>query len=422
VSATPSGSLPPIIRTSDPDSFAAFTFRQRLPAMLDQICDKNGLCVAEATPLIDLKKRLQNGTVDHFFRAHSELADHMEVEEHAVWNREVARHEGRAWLDLPWYFAESLFYLEVLLAWGYYEDGGPRFAVDPYQPFKEEELSRSGGGLDLAVRIARETGGTPLERRVAALLHYGLWSNRLDLSYSQLLERYRNSPGEEPNRLLVDHTSPAVQQILRARRVDMILDNSGSELVADLALAHTLLQYQGGLTVILHCKSSPYYVSDATAGDVHATIRRMEHGDMPELQAMGRGLSRQMYRDRLVAMDHFFWNGPLHFTDFPQDLRHQLEQSDLIVLKGDLNYRRLLADRRWEPSTPMEAVVAYFPAPLLTLRTTKSELVVDLSRETAKRLDRDDPEWRVQGRYGIIRYCDPPRSEGSRNSTSPLTL
>jgi hypothetical protein len=328
VSSKPARSYPPIIRTSDPDSFAAFTFRRRLPAMLDQIIEKNGLAEPEAAELRELKERLHSGTVHHSLSAHPYLADQMDAVEHATWSREIEKNIGRPWLDLPWYFAESLFYLEVLLAWGYYRENSPRFAVDPFQPFKEEELQRPGGALDLAARIAAETGRitSPLDE-LPVLLRYGLWANRLDLSYSQLLERYRDSPDGESNQLLLDHSEAVTEKLLQAGRVDLILDNSGSELIADLKL--------------------------------------------------------------------------------------QLGRSDLVVLKGDLNYRRLLADRRWDPATPMEAIVGYFPTALVTLRTTKSELITDLQRETVERLNRDDPKWLVEGRYGIIRYCDPRAAQAA---------
>jgi hypothetical protein len=299
VSSKPARSYPPIIRTSDPDSFAAFTFRRRLPAMLDQIIEKNGLAEPEGAELRELKKRLHSGTIHHSLSAHPYLADQMDAVEHATWSREIEKNIGRPWLDLPWYFA-----------------------VDPFQPFKEEELQRPGGALDLAARIAAETGRitSPLDE-LPVLLRYGLWANRLDLSYSQLLERYRDKPDGESNQLLLDHSEAVTEKLLQAGRVDLILDNSGSELIADLKL--------------------------------------------------------------------------------------QLGRSDLVVLKGDLNYRRLLADRRWDPATPMEAIVGYFPTALVTLRTTKSELITDLQRETVERLNRDDPKWLVEGRYGIIRYCDP---------------
>jgi hypothetical protein len=114
----------------------------------------------------------------------------------------------------------------------------------------------------------------------------------------------------------------------------------------------------------------------------------------------------------LVLEEHYFWNGPLHFPRFPDDLKDQLGRSDLVVLKGDLNYRRLLDDRRWDPATPMEAIVGYFPAALVTLRTTKSELITDIPPQTVKRLDAEDPNWLTEGRYGIIRYCDPRGPSG----------
>jgi len=278
VSSKPARSYPPIIRTSDPDSFAAFTFRRRLPVMLDQIIEKNGLSEPEAAELRELKKRLHSGTVHHSLSAHPYLADQMD-------------------------------------------------AVDPFQPFKEEELKRPGGALDLAARIAAETERmtSPLDE-LPVLLRYGLWVNRLDLSYSQLLERYRDSP---------------------------------------------------------------------------------------DLRRLGRDLSRQMERGTVVPAEHYFWNGPLLFPELHSDLKLQLGRSDLVVLKGDLNYRRLLADRRWDPATPMEAIVGYFPTALVTLRTTKSELITDLQRETVERLNRDDPKWLVEGRYGIIRYCDPRAAQAA---------
>jgi hypothetical protein len=156
--------------------------------------------------------------------------------------------------------------------------------------------------------------------------------------------------------------------------------------------------------------------------DVAATIRCMRQSDRTALRRVGRALSRQIKRESLSLAEHYFWNGPLHFPEFPSDLKLHFGKSDLVVLKGDLNYRRLLADRRWDPATPMEAIVGYFPTALATLRTTKSELVVDLPRETVKRLKTEDPKWLVEGRYGIIRYCDPRCSGGARNSLTPPSL
>jgi uncharacterized protein with ATP-grasp and redox domains len=408
VNSKPGQHLPPIIKTSDPDSFAAFTFKQRLPEMLDQIIVKNGLNRSEARGFEELKEQLHSGTVQLDLSDHPYLQEQMDGQEYETWSREIEKHTGRSWLDLPWYFAESLFYLEILLAWGYSRKDNPRFGMDPFQVFKEEELKRAGGGLDLGTRIAAQAGtlDTP-EERLALLLRYGLWANRLDLSYSQLLERYRDAPQGESHALLLDHSETITEKLLRARRVDLILDNSASELTADLYLAYDLLRSSPGLKVVLHCKASPFYVSDAMIKDVAATISVMGRCREAGLRRAGRELSGKVKGGSLVLTDHSFWNGPLLFSQLPSELKRELGGSDLVVLKGDLNYRRLLRDRRWDPTTPMEGIVGYFPAALATLRTTKSELIVDCPRETFERLSREDPKWLVEGRYGIIRYCDP---------------
>ena len=384
--------------------------------MLDQIIEKNCLDDTEARQLRELKERLHSGRVQPVLSDHPGLPDHMEQGEQEAWSLEITKNIGKSWLDLPWYFAESLFYLEILALWGYYRSNDPHFAVDPFQPFKQEELKRPGGALDLAARIDAQIRAidTP-KQQLTALLRYGLWANRLDLSYSQLHERYRDNPEGKAHQLLLDHSEAATERLLQAGRVDLILDNSASELIADLHLAHALLGYSPKMKVVLHCKRAPYYVSDAMIKDVTATIRCLARSRRAGLGRLGRSLSRQIERGSLILKDHYFWNGPLFFPEFPSDLKAQLGCSDLVVLKGDLNYRRLLADRRWDPATPMERIVGYFPAPLVTLRTTKSELITDMPPETVERLDRDDPKWLVEGRYGIIRYCDPLGSDGGRS-------
>jgi len=354
--------------------------------------------------LIELKNRLRSGVVQDRTVA---LEEQLEPEERAVWNAEIARHAGKSWLDLPWYFAESLFYLEVLLAWGYYSVDRPGFSADPFEAFKEEELHRRRGALDLAAGInTAVSSADTTKEKLRILLHYCLWANRMDLSYSQLLRMYQKPLRIEEDHLLVDHSDTATEKLLQASRVDFILDNAASELICDLHLVHHLLQRSEGLNILLHCKKAPFYVSDAMGKDVLRTIASLQHSGHSELRRTGRMLTGYLADGRLRILDHYFWNGPLHFPDFPDDLRRRLAGSDLVVLKGDVNYRRLLSDRRWAASVKMESIVGYFPAALVTLRTTKSELVVDLSPEKVEELNKKDPKWMIEGRYGIIRCCE----------------
>ncbi len=75
---------------------------------------------------------------------------------------------------------------------------------------------------------------------------------------------------------------------------------------------------------------------------------------------------------------------------------------DLIILKGDANYRRLLGDAHWPPTASFESATRYFPARLAALRTLKAEIVVGLSSGVVAQLDAEDPSWRVNGKRGLI--------------------
>lgn len=50
------------------------------------------------------------------------------------------------------------------------------------------------------------------------------------------------------------------------------------------------------------------------------------------------------------------------------------DESSMVFVKGDANYRRLIGDRLWPTDTPFPDVAGYFPARLCALRTLKAEL------------------------------------------------
>jgi hypothetical protein len=74
----------------------------------------------------------------------------------------------------------------------------------------------------------------------------------------------------------------------------------------------------------------------------------------------------------------------------------------LVVMKGDLNYPRLMGDCTWPTTTDFTDATAYFPAPVVALRTLKSEVVVGLGDGTVRELDATAQQRRTSGTYGLL--------------------
>jgi len=51
----------------------------------------------------------------------------------------------------------------------------------------------------------------------------------------------------------------------------------------------------------------------------------------------------------------------------------------------------------------MDEITGYFPASFAVLRTMKSEIAVDIARDTVQELSNNDPDWMINGVRGIIR-------------------
>jgi hypothetical protein len=279
--------------------------------------------------------------------------------------------------------------------------------MDPFQTLKDRELLGPEGGLSFGSGILRKLAGIGSAGKAAAfLLHSSLWGNRVDLSnYDVEKDDRERLFGSDAAHLLVDHTPAAVKALLAGRAFDVIMDNAGPELVSDLLLSDFILGLRGESCVRLHVKRSPFFVSDTMVKDVQSTLTALRGDSDPALAAAGTRLLAEKERGRLTVADHYFWNGPLHFSGLPEEITSRFADSDLLILKGDANYRRLLEDRKWDPWTRMEDAACRLPAPLVALRTMKSEIVVDIPREKAEGLSRTDPEWLIDGKRGIVRMC-----------------
>jgi hypothetical protein len=87
------------------------------------------------------------------------------------------------------------------------------------------------------------------------------------------------------------------------------------------------------------------------------------------------------------------------------ELKTQLRPVDWLIVKGDANYRRLLGDCQWLPTTSFQEIVSYLPQPLAALRTLKSELVVGMTALQIETLNQRAPDWLTSGEWGVIQVA-----------------
>lgn len=314
----------------------------------------------------------------------------------AYWRPAAARYAGQRWVDVPFLWAESYFYRLLLEATGYFGAGAWR-GVDPFAPQKLAELDMPDLARDLAALGALE--GAPAEEGLAAALSAALWGNRADLGF-RLSDPSAAGRGQVDE--LVADDSPALWALLDRGpgAVHLLADNAGRELTADLLLADRLLRAGRAATVTMHLKPFPYYVSDATTADLLAVMRRL--AAEPGAAAAAERLSAALASDRLQLRAHDFWCTPGSFRDLPAGLARDLSGAAVVIVKGDLNYRRLVGDAHWDPVTPFAEAAGYFPAPVAALRTLKSDVAVGVPPARLARLEATAPGWRTDGTHAVI--------------------
>ncbi|MER5530135.1 damage-control phosphatase ARMT1 family protein [Streptomyces sp. NPDC002677] len=296
---------------------------------------------------------------------------------------------GQSWFDVPWLWSESYFYRRLLDAVGYFGPG-PWQGIDPFRPFKLAELDAKETDEELAALDALDDDPD------RALLHGSLWGNRADLGF-----RLSAESGEAVSALVADD-SVGLWPLLRGGTLCLVADNAGRELVPDLLLIAHLLDTGRIADAVLHIKPYPYYVSDATTADVLDALRRLT-GASGAAAGYGRILWSALSDGRLTVRAHPFSCAPLPYSEMPGDLRAEFASADLTIFKGDLNYRRLVGDRLWPPTTPFAEVTAWFPGPVAALRTLKSDVITGLAADTEAALDAAEGQrWRTAGTHALI--------------------
>lgn len=407
--------LPIPMTALDPESWAYDTVTRRWPEIARRILLENDIPQTIEPRIEALIADIPNGRI----RTIKDTG----APDVKVWNQDIRVHLGKNWLEPPWFFTEHYFYRRVIEAICYFQNGNG-YGLDPFTYQKQQGLEVSRKAIrDLVSRTAgwaRPGGGL---EALKSLLYLDLWGNQADLSMwpAEGDSKPDHNDLKQANEFLLEdraaeiadfvfelHSSSHRKKIKdEVIRIDFMIDNAGFELVSDLVFADHLLSTGLAATVRLHVKPHPTYVSDAMIKDVRTTLDFFKADDDSQVNSLGTRLADYWERDRLQVRENFFWTSSLAGWKMPLPLEKELSQSNLVISKGDANYRRLLGDLDWPYTTPFADILSYFPAPIVALRTVKAEIACGMQPGQAERVATQNPDWMINGRWGVVQFMKP---------------
>jgi hypothetical protein len=138
--------------------------------------------------------------------------------------------------------------------------------------------------------------------------------------------------------------------------------------------------------------------------DIHSTLAYLAGSQERSVRELAKRVKEHLQVGRLDLKEDYFWTSPCYFWEMPNQLHQELRQSDLVISKGDANYRRLAGDLNWPPTTPFKEVMRYFPTALLALRVLKAELALGLSAQQVQELDNQETDWKFNGNWAVIQF------------------
>ena len=201
-------------------------------------------------------------------------------------------------------------------------------------------------------------------------LKISLWGNRNDLSFfagSPVEDTIKSTNGCLDNlehlksNIIVNHSEDVWNYIDQSpkngenRILTIILDNGALELISDLCLATFCSTHNIFSHVRFYVKRIPWFVSDVTAKDFRWTLEHLNGSDSsPVLQQLSAKWLHFLDTRQWEVVEEEFWTLPLPYSAMKKEdkaLYEKLSHSQLIIFKGDLNYRKLGADLHWPITT-----------------------------------------------------------------------
>ncbi|PSS22325.1 hypothetical protein M430DRAFT_137451 [Amorphotheca resinae ATCC 22711] len=463
----------PTSSTADKTSFAYVSARDRWPIIITGAIDDVYRAVSDTTE--EPKRTEGKKIIEELAKFKYEIQHDRKLTplpddgypDIASYNKELEQLGNPSWFNVPWLFSECYVYRRIATLfslsqhWKSY-DVFARQKMSTFRSSRPAVLELASRYHELITQLEKKETKTQEEAEEAEKLLFMemceicLWGNATDLSLltSLTYEDIQKLQGSEARKaseknILVNDLGDAYEVLKKAkkdgkeRRVDIVLDNAGFELYVDLILAGFLLSAGLATNIILHPKSIPWFVSDVVPSDFAALLNALANpqsfystpsdeeknaGKTPqpltqkevdELSFLFSQWSMFHAEGQLILRTNRFWTEGGSYWRLPAtapQLYEDLKQSELVIFKGDLNYRKLTADGMWDPTTPfVKAIGPLGPGSginILALRTCKADVVVGLKPGEDEKLrameggggDSGARKWAWSGKWAVVSF------------------
>ncbi|KAG9311050.1 DUF89 domain-containing protein [Chiua virens] len=405
--------------------------------------------LSHAKMLEDKVKELQEGK-DIIVRS-AEDGD-VDVDLYNVELAELEKTGQNLWFTAPWLFAECYLYRLIR---SYFSETRYWRNFDPFFTQKEQTFKNSATAIfQIATMMHKLERDKDLIRSnqntlfvvFQEMVQMCLWGNATDLSLLTNLTAGRNggsSDGGGTRLMKIGRNSSSEMMKMQSGNISKILEDrrgaailfwimvAGFELFTDLVFADFLVTYTPYFSkVVFHPKLFPWFVSDVTPTDFESTFTSLlspmffppplfPRGDsVAHLEQMVTRWKSYIEQGIFVLSTDIkevknqkiegqalvkFWTEPWPYWNMNERaslLWQWLHESDLVIFKGDLNYRKLTGDVKWPVSTSFSEALGPLAGsfPLLSLRTNKADVAVGIPQGVADELDDKGEKWRVSGK------------------------
>jgi hypothetical protein len=412
----PKPPTPEPLKGEEIGSFAHYTITQRFPRIVRQTIKDNEFPETVETLLLTLIEEIPFAPIryllDSFAPDAEDWHDYLEL---YLEGRVEKQSSPPNWLQVPWFFVETYFYRRILEATGYFHDP-PDGGCDPFIYQKNLGLDQFSRQIQLIAAMLNQPNNKSEDEKfevLKQLLLQDIWGNQADLSMWPV--GGEKGPDhiklqQQVSHLLVNDWDAVLGHLKNMKpgntRIDLIADNASLELIGDLSVADFILNCEIAQTFHFHLKPHPTFVSDAMIKDVFESVEFLGNQADADIQALASRLKSLLDAGRLLLHDDLFWTSPLSGWEMPAHMRKEFSRSNLIISKGDANYRRLLGDRHWQFDTHLGEILRYLPAPILALRVLKSEVAAGMPTSTLEEMQEKDPDWLVDGVWGVIQFAN----------------